>query len=51
MACGPGTILDADPGAHRLCSGKTTITGPLRSLLPGCLVLEADVILHVAALG
>jgi ribosomal protein S27AE len=32
-------------------SGKTTITGPLRSLLPGCLVLETDVILHVAALG
>lgn len=74
MACGPGTILAADQGAHRLhcprCgseswlpalplfvvtgasgSGKSTITGPLRSLLPGCLVLEADVILHVAALG
>jgi len=74
LSCGPGTILDADPRAHRLrcprCgagswlpalplfvvtgasgSGKTTITGPLRSLLPGCLVLETDVILHVAALG
>ena len=74
MSCGPGTILDADPRAHRLrcprCgagswlpalplfvvtgasgSGKTTITGPLRRLLPGCLVLETDVILHVAALG
>jgi predicted kinase/ribosomal protein S27AE len=32
-------------------TGKSTITGPLRSLLPGCLVLESDVILHVAALG
>jgi predicted kinase/ribosomal protein S27AE len=74
MNCGPGTILDADPGAHRLrCSrcragswlpalplfvvtgasgtGKSTITGPLRTLLPGCLVAETDVILHVAALG
>jgi ribosomal protein S27AE len=74
MNCGPGTILDADPQAHRLrcprCSaeswlpalplfvvtgasgtGKSAVTGPLRSLLPGCLVLEADVILHVAELG
>lgn len=74
MDCGPGTVLDADPEAHRLrcprCgseswlpalplfvvtgasgTGKSTITGPLRSLLPGCLVLETDVILHVAALG
>jgi ribosomal protein S27AE len=74
MDCGPGTILDAGPGAHRLrcprCgaeswlpalplfvvtgasgTGKSTITGPLRSLLPGCLVVETDVILHVAALG
>jgi hypothetical protein len=74
MACGPGTILAADPGAHRLrcprCgseswlpalplfvvtgasgAGKSTITGPLRSLLPECLVLESDVILHIAALG
>ena len=32
-------------------TGKTTITGPLRNLLPRCLVFETDVILHVAALG
>ncbi len=32
-------------------AGKSTITGPLRDLLPGCLVFETDVILHVAALG
>jgi hypothetical protein len=32
-------------------TGKTTITEPLRPLLPGCLVFETDVILHVAALG
>lgn len=74
MSCGPGTILEADPGAHRLrcprCSsesrlpalplfvvtgasgtGKSTITGPLRGLLPGSLVVETDVVLHVAALG
>jgi hypothetical protein len=74
MACGPGTILDAEPGAHLLScprcgseswlpalplfvvtgasgTGKSTITEPLRSLLPGCLVFETDVILHVAALG
>jgi ribosomal protein S27AE len=74
MNCGPGTILEADPGAHRLrcprCraeswlpalplfvvsgasgTGKSTITGPLGDLLPGCLVFEVDVILHVAALG
>jgi hypothetical protein len=74
MDCGPGTVLDADPGTHRLrcprCgseswlpalplfvvtgasgTGKSTITGPLHSLLPGYLVLETDVILHVAALG
>jgi predicted kinase/ribosomal protein S27AE len=74
MDCGPGTVMDADPGAHRLrcprCgseswlpalpvfvvtgasgTGKSTITGPLRGLLPGCLVVETDVILHVAALG
>jgi len=74
MRCGPGTIPDADPRAHRLrcprCgteswlpalplfvvtgasgAGKSTISGPLRNLLPGCLVVEADVILHVAALG
>ncbi len=75
LSCGPGTILDADPGAHRLrccpgCgtgswlpalplfvvtgasgTGKSTITGPLRTLLPGCLVAQTDVISHVAALG
>jgi predicted kinase len=74
MSCGPGTVLDADPEAHRLrcprCgseswlpalplfvvtgasgAGKSTITEPLRSLLPGFLVFESDVILHVAALG
>jgi predicted kinase len=32
-------------------TGKSTITGPLRRLLPCCLVIETDVILHVAALG
>jgi predicted kinase len=32
-------------------TGKSTITGPLRTLLPGYLVFETDVILHVAALG
>jgi ribosomal protein S27AE len=32
-------------------TGKSTITGPLCSLLPGCVVFETDVILHVAALG
>jgi hypothetical protein len=32
-------------------TGKSTNTGPLRNLLAGCLVFEADVILHVAALG
>ena len=74
MSCGPGTILEADPGAHQLrcprCgteswlparplfvvtgasgTGKSTITGPLRTILPGCMVAETDVILHVAALG
>lgn len=74
MTCGPGTVLVADPAAHRLrcprCGdeswlpalplfvltgtsgvGKSTVTAPLRDLLPGCLVLETDVILHVAALG
>jgi len=74
MACGPGTVLAADPGANRLrcprCgivswlpalplfvvtgasgTGKTTITASLRDLLPGYLVMETDVILHVAALG
>jgi hypothetical protein len=32
-------------------TGKSTITGPLRGLLSGCLVFETDVTLHVAALG
>jgi hypothetical protein len=32
-------------------AGKSTITAPLRNLLPGCVVFETDVILHVAALG
>ncbi len=32
-------------------TGKSAITGPLRNLLPGYLVFETDVILHVAALG
>lgn len=31
--------------------GKTTVTEPLRGLLPQCLVFEADTTLHVAALG
>jgi hypothetical protein len=32
-------------------TGKTTITGPLRRVLPGCEVFDADVILQTAALG
>jgi predicted kinase len=74
MGCGPGTMMDANPQAHRLrcprCgtetwlpalplfvltgasgAGKSTVTAPLRMMLPGCLVFETDVILHVAALG
>ena len=52
--CGAGSWLPALPlfvvtGASG--TGKSTITGPLRALLPGCLVAETDVILHVAALG
>jgi hypothetical protein len=52
--CGAGSWLPALPlfvvtGASG--TGKSTITGPLRTLLPGCLVAETDVILHVAALG
>lgn len=31
--------------------GKTTITDPLRSLLPRCLVFEADTTLHIVSLG
>jgi predicted kinase len=45
----PGLPLLVVTGASG--SGKSTITGSLRSLLPGCLVFETDVILHVAALG
>lgn len=52
--CGSGSWLPALPlfvvtGASG--AGKSTITGPLRSLLPACLVFETDVIVHVAALG
>lgn len=32
-------------------TGKTTVTGPLRRLLPDCAVFEADLTLQVAALG
>lgn len=32
-------------------AGKTTVAGPLRRLLPGCEVFEADITLPVAALG
>ena len=32
-------------------TGKTTITEPLRNLLPGCDVFDVDIILQVAALG
>jgi hypothetical protein len=32
-------------------TGKTTIAGPLRARLPGCVIFDTDVILHVAALG
>ena len=32
-------------------AGKSTVAGPLRARLPGCVIFEADVILHVAALG
>jgi hypothetical protein len=52
--CGDESWLPARPlfvvtGASG--TGKSTITGPLRNLLPGCLIFETDVILHVAALG
>jgi predicted kinase len=52
--CGEHSRLPALPlfvvtGARGV--GKTTITEPLRPLLPGCLVFEADLTLHVAALG
>ena len=54
LRCGSQSWLPALPlfvvtGASG--AGKSTIAGPLRSLLHGCLVIEADVILHVAALG
>lgn len=32
-------------------AGKTTVTGPLRRLLPDCAVFETDLTLQVAALG
>jgi len=32
-------------------AGKTTVTGPLRRLLPDCAVFDADLTLHIAALG
>jgi gluconate kinase len=32
-------------------TGKSTIVEPLRRRLPDCLIVETDVILHVAALG
>lgn len=32
-------------------TGKSTVTGPLRRLLPDCEVFETDALLHVAALG
>ncbi len=32
-------------------TGKSTVTGPLRSQLPDCEVFDTDALLHVAALG
>ena len=32
-------------------TGKSTVTSPLRRLLPDCEVFETDTLLHVAALG
>jgi hypothetical protein len=32
-------------------TGKSTVTGPLRSQLPDCEIFETDALLHVAALG
>jgi RNase adaptor protein for sRNA GlmZ degradation len=32
-------------------AGKTTVTGPLRRLLPDCAVFEVDLILQISALG
>lgn len=45
----PGVPLFVVTGASG--AGKTTITEPLRRLLPECAVFEADAILSVAALG
>ena len=45
----PGLPLFVVTGASG--AGKTTVTGPLRRLLPDCDVFEADLTLHVAALG
>ena len=52
--CGAQQPLPAHPlfvvtGASG--TGKSTIVEPLRRRLPGCEVLETDIILHVAALG
>lgn len=45
----PGLPLFVVTGASG--AGKTTVTGPLRRLLPDCDVFEADLTLQVAALG
>jgi gluconate kinase len=45
----PGQPLFVVTGASG--TGKSTIAEPLRRRLPGCEVMETDVILHVAALG
>lgn len=45
----PGLPLLVVTGASG--TGKSAIAEPLRRRLPGCEVLETDVILHVAALG
>jgi hypothetical protein len=45
----PGHPLFVVTGASG--TGKSTILEPLQRRLPGCEVLETDVILHVAALG
>jgi hypothetical protein len=45
----PGHPLFVVTGASG--TGKSTILEPLQLRLPGCEVLETDVILHVAALG
>jgi hypothetical protein len=53
-SCGAGTEVPALPlfvvtGASG--AGKTTVTTPLRRLVPECAVFEGDLILHIAALG